>query len=284
LVPGGNLTTPWLVPIEMVLGDADSVLDLSTILVDSGDVLLRDRGRAVEDDGEARDADFNLVEDVETEVGLGARRELDDTVAGSDRDGEAVDASALDKVLDLVRAGVVALLSSDVVLNASKDTELTLDSDVELVGVLDDLLGEGDVLLVGEGRAVDHDVGEAAGDAGDDKVVAVTVVEVEGNRDTLAVSADLLGVLNSTLGHVAEEGLVGIGTGTLRDLEDDRALALSAGSDDGLHLLHVVKVKGRNSKATVNSVAEHLAGVHKTKLLVGNHLCFRSKKKGFLQK
>jgi len=257
---------------DLVLGDADSVLDLSTVLVDGGNVLLGNRRRAVEDNGEAGDADLDLVEDVETEVGLGARRELDHTVAGADGDGKAVNASALDKVLHLVGAGVVALLSSNIVLNASKDTELALNSNVELVRVVDNLLGESNVLVVGKGRTVDHNVGEAALDAGNNKLVAVTVVEVESNGDALAVSADLLGVLDSTLSHVAQKSLVRIGTSTLGNLQDDRALALGAGSDNSLHLLHVVEVKGRNSKPTINSTAEHLTGVHKTKILVGNHL------------
>jgi len=262
---------------DLVLGDADSVLDLSTVLVDGGNMLLRDRRRAVENDGEARDADLDLVEDVKAEVGLGARRELDNTVAGADGDGKTVNTSALDKVLHLVGAGVVALLGSNIVLDASKNTKLTLNSNVELVSILNNLLGKSNVLVIGKSRTVDHDVGETALDAGNNKLVAVTVVKVESNGDSLAVSADLLGVLNSTLSHVTQKSLVSIGTSTLGNLKDNRALALSAGSDNGLHLLHVVEVEGRNSKTAVNSTAEHLTGVHKTKILIRDHLCSSKK-------
>jgi len=258
---------------DLVLRNTDGVLDLATVLVDGLHVLLRDRGRTVENDGEARDALLDLVEDVETEVGLCARGELDDTVAGADGDGEGVDASALDKVDDLVGVGVVAGLGLDIILDTSEDTELTLDGDVELVGVVDDLLGKSDVLLIGKSRTVDHDVAETAGDAVNDELVAVTVVEVESDGDTLVLGIDLLGVLDGTLGHVAEKGLVGVGASTLRDLEDDRALGLDASGDDSLHLLHVVEVEGGDSEALLHGMCEHLLGVDETKILVRNSLC-----------
>jgi len=257
---------------DLVLGDTDGVLDLTTVLVDGLDVLLRNRGRTVENDGEARDALLDLVEDIETEVGLCARGELDDTVAGADGDGEGVDASALDKVDDLVGVGVVAGLGLDIILDTGEDTKLTLDSDVVLVGVLDDLLGESDVILIGKSRAVDHDVAEAEADAVDAELVAVTVVEVESDGDALAVRRDLLGVLDSTLSHVAEEGLVGISASTTGNLQDDRALGLNASSDDSLHLLHVVEIEGRDCEAVLHSASEHLLGVDETKLLVRNSL------------
>jgi len=257
---------------DLVLGDTDGVLDLATELVDGLHVLLRDGGRTVENDGEARDTLLDLVEDIETEVGLGARGELDDTVAGTDGDSEGVDTGALDEVDDLVGVGVVAGLGLDIILDTGKDTELTLDSNVELVGVVDDLLGESDVLLIRKSRAIDHDIAEAAGDAVNDELVAVTVVEVEGDGDTLAISRDLLGVLDGTLSHVTKKGLVSIGTSTTRNLEDDRALGLDTGSDDSLHLLHVVEVESRDSEALLHSMSEHLLGVNKTKLLIRNSL------------
>jgi len=257
---------------DLVLGDTDGVLDLATILVDGLNVLLRNRRRTVENDGEAGDALLDLVEDIETEVGLGARRELDDTVAGTDGDSEGVDASALDEVDNLVGVGVVAGLGLDIILDTSKDTELTLDGDVVLMSVLDNLLGEGNVLLIGKSRAIDHDVAEAAGNAVDAELVAVTMVKVESDGDTLVLRVDLLGVLNSTLGHVTKKSLVSIGTSTTRNLEDDRALGLDASSDDSLHLLHVVEVEGGDSKALLHGMSEHLLGVNKTKLLIRNCL------------
>jgi len=261
---------------DLVLRNTNGVLDLATVLVDGLNVLLRNRRRTVENDGEARDAGLDLVEDIETKVGLGARRELDNTVAGADGDSKGVDTSALDKVDDLIGVGVVAGLSLDIILDTSKDTELTLDSDVVLMSVLDDLLGKSDVLLIRKSRAIDHDIAEAAGDAIDAKLVAVTVIKVESDGDTLAISRDLLGVFNSTLSHVTEEGLVGISTSTTRNLKDNRALSLDASSDDSLHLLHVIEVECRDCEAVLHSTSEHLLGVNKTKILIRNSLCCHS--------
>jgi len=147
---------------DLVFRDTNGVLDLATILVDGLNVLLRNRGRTVENDGEARDTLLDLVEDIETEVGLGARGELDNTVAGTDGDSEGIDTSALDKVNDLIGVGVVAGLRLDIILNTSKDTELTLNSDIKLVSVLDNLLGESDVLLIRKSRTIDHDIAETS--------------------------------------------------------------------------------------------------------------------------
>jgi len=255
---------------DLVLGDTDGVLDLATILVDGLNVLLRNRRRTVENDGEAGDALLDLVEDIETEVGLGARRELDDTVAGTDGDSEGVDASALDEVDNLVGVGVVAGLGLDIILDTSKDTELTLDGDVVLMSVLDNLLGESDVLLIRKSRAIDHDVAEAAGDAIDAELVAVTMIKVKSDGNTLVISRDLLGVFDGTLSHVTKEGLVSISTSTTRNLKDNRALGLDASGDDSLHLLHVVEVESGNSKALLHSMSEHFLGVNKTKLLIRN--------------
>jgi len=259
---------------DLVLRNTDGVLDLATELVDGLDVLLGNGGGAVENDGEAGDALLDLVEDIETQVGLGARGELDDTVAGADGDGEGVDAGALDKVDNLVGVGVVAGLGLDIILDTGKNTELTLDGDVVLMSVLDNLLGKSDVLLIRKSRTVDHDIAEAAGNAVNAKLVAVTMIKVESDGDTLVIRGDLLGVLNGTLSHVTKKSLVSIGTSTTRNLKDNRALGLDASSDDSLHLLHVVEVESGNCKALLHSMSEHLLGVNKTKILIRNCLTF----------
>jgi len=150
---------------DLILWDTNGVLNLTTVLVDGLHVLLRDRGRTVENDGEARDTLLDLVEDIETEVGLGARRELDNTVAGTDGDSKGIDTSALDEVNNLIRVGVVAGLGLNIILDTSKNTELTLDGDVVLMSILDDLLGKSDVLLIRKSRTVDHDIAETVANA-----------------------------------------------------------------------------------------------------------------------
>jgi hypothetical protein len=257
---------------DLVLGDTDGVLNLTTELVDGLYVLLRDRGRTVENDGEARDTLLNFVKDIKTKVGLCARRELDNTVAGTDGDSKGIDTSALDEVNDLIGVGVVAGLRLDIILDTSKDTELTLDGNVVLMSVFDDLLGESDVLLIRKSRAIDHDIAETAGNAINTELITVTMVKVKSNRNTLVFRIDFLGIFNSTLSHVTQKSLVSISTSTTRNLKDNRALCLNTSSDDSLHLLHVVEVESRDSKALLHSMSEHLLGVNKTKILIRNCL------------
>ncbi len=225
----------------------------------------------MEDDGEAGKLLLDLLKDVEAQgrrdedaVGVpGALLglELGAAVAGADGDGEGVDAGLLDEVLNLGGLGVVAVLGRDLVLDAGEHAELAFDGDVVLLGVgeFHDLLGELDVLVVGQARAVDHDRGEAGLDAALAELEAVSVVEVEDDGD---VEAEFFRVFDRALGHVAEHGLVGVLAGAGRDLEDDRALRLDAGRNDGLNLLHVVEVVGRDGVTALYRLLEELDGVY----------------------
>lgn len=257
---------------KLGLRDTDGVWHLAAILVDKGDIVSRDGGRAVENDWEAWELLLDLVEDVEPDLWLGARWELVSTVGCADGDGEGVDTSLGDEVLDLLWLGVDVALGLDIILDASKDTELTLDGDIVRLGVgeVDDLPGEGDVLVVWEVGAIDHDRAEAVLDAGLAELEAVTVVEVEDDWDELVLWVDFLGVLNSTLGHVTEEGLVGVLTGTSGDLEDDWGFSLDGGGDDGLKLLHLGEVVSRDGVAAVHSLREDVLGVDESESLVAD--------------
>ena len=89
------------------------------------------------------------------------------------------------------------------------------------------------------------------------KLVAVTMVKVKYNLRLLP--AKLLCILHSTLGHVAEKCLVGVVAGSLGHLEDNRRLCLCCSLNDGLELLHIVKVECRNGVTTLNCLGDHLA-------------------------
>lgn len=125
---------------ELALGDSYGVLDLSSILVDGGDVLLRDGGGSVENDRESGDPLLNLVEDVKTDFDLLAWFELECSVACADGDGEGVNSSAVDKVLNFAGLGVVVVLRGNLILNSCEDTKLSLNSNSIDVGVLDNIL------------------------------------------------------------------------------------------------------------------------------------------------
>ena len=141
------------------------------------------------------------------------------------------------------------------------------------MSVLDDLLREGHVLVVGESRTVDHHRREAHVDAALAQLERVAVVEVQHDGNVLA---QLLGVLDGALRHVAQQRLVGVFAGARRYLEDHRRRSLDAGRDDRLHLLHVVEVERRDGITAFDGLGEHLAGVHKTQIFVRYHkiVCF----------
>ena len=266
---------------ELGLRNADSVRKLAAELVDRLDLVLRNAGRSVKHDREARKLLLDSLEDVESErrrnelAGLLVdrallTRELVRAVAGADGDGEGVASGLLGELDHLFRLRVVGFCGGDFVLNAGKNAELSLDRDVMLVSIRNDLLRELDVLLERKVGAVDHDARETAVDAALAGFVTVAVVEVKNDLGLLA--AEFLGVFNRALSHVAENRGVRILAGALRDLHDDGRLRLNRCLNDGLHLLHRVEVEGRNSISALDRLCEHLLGVHESEFLVADHL------------
>ena len=232
----------------------------------------------MENDGEARELLLDLGQDVESQwrrnenaVHEGALlgSELVSTMRGTDGDSQRVAASLAGEVDNLLGLGIVRLGSRYLVLHTCQHTELCLYGNVMGMGILYHLLGEGDVLLVGKVRTVNHDRRETVVDAVLAQLEAVTVVEVQHDLGILA--AQFLGILHSTLGQVAQDGTVGIVAGTLRYLHDDGRLALYGCHYDGLHLLHGVEVEGRNSIATSHCLGKHFTGVHQTQFFVTYH-------------
>ena len=65
------------------------------------------------------------------------------------------------------------------------------------------------------------------------------------------------------LGHVAQQGLVGVVTRAFRHLQDDGRLGFDGSHDDGLHLFHIVEVESGDGIAAVHGLGEHFTGVHK---------------------
>ena len=117
-------------------------------------------------DGEAGEFLHNGVENVESQRGrnqlavlvacalLGS--ELVGAVACADRDGEGVATGAGSEVDNLFGVGVGVVVRRNLILNAGKNAELALNSYVVSVSVINNLLSEGNVLLVGEVRTIDH--------------------------------------------------------------------------------------------------------------------------------
>ena len=115
----------------------------------------------MQNDGEAGQTAGDLFQHVETQCGrnqdallvdgalLGS--ELVCTVGSADSDSQGVAAGTGHELFDFLGTGVGSSLSSniDLVLDASQGAQLSLDNDTVVMSVLNDLLGDGDVLLEG---------------------------------------------------------------------------------------------------------------------------------------
>ena len=88
--------------------------------------------------------------------------------------------------------------------------------------------------------------------------------------DLRALPTKFLGILNCSLGHVAEKGLVGIVACALAHLEDNRRLSLCRSLDNGLQLFHVVEVECGDGVTALDGLGKHLAGVYKAKIFKRN--------------
>ena len=234
----------------------------------------------MENDREAGKLLFDFVKNVECErrgheaPGLGIAGallgfELVCAVAGTDGDCEGVASGAGCEVNYFLGTGVVGFLCGNLIFDTCENAELGLYGNVILVCIVNNLLCEGDVLFVRKGGSINHDGAEAHIHAALAKLEAVAVVEME--NDLGMLPAEFLGIFNSTFRHIAEKGLVGIVARTLGNLEDDRALGLCGGLDDGLELLHVVEVESGDGVTALDCLCEHLAGVHKAKIFVIYH-------------
>ncbi len=250
---------------KLLLGDAHRVGHLAAVFVDHLHELLGHGGRAVEHDGEAGKTAGDLLQDVKPQgrrhenallvAGTLGGGELVSAVAGADGDGQGVAPGLLDELLHLLGAGVAGILGGDVdlVLHAGERTKLGLHDDAVVVGVLDDLAGDGDVLGEGLGAGVDHDGGEAAVDAGLAGLKIRAVVQVQGDGDVGALD-------DGGLHQLHKIGVVGVGAGALADLEDQRRVLFPGGLGDALDDLHVVHVESADGVAAVIGFFKHLGG------------------------
>ena len=248
--------------------------------VDGVNLVLRNRRRAVEHDGESRKLLLDLVQDVECQWRRNElaslrvacallRSELVSAVACADRDSQAVATAASSKVDYLFGLCVVTLFGLYLVLNACEYAELSLNGYVVSVSIFNYLLGDADVLLVRKRAAIEHNAGETIVDAVLAELEAIAVVEVKNNLRILAT--EFLGVFYSTLSHIAKDGAVCIVARALADLHDDGRLCLYGSLHDGLHLFECVEVESWDGIAASNCLFEHLTGVHQAEFFVTCH-------------
>lgn len=266
---------------ELFLGDTDSVRKLAAVLVDNLDIFLGNRRRTVEHDGEIGELSLNSLKHVESQwrgnekTGLRVTSalfgsELVSTVRSTNRNSEAVAASAVYEVDNLLRVSVGVVVRANLILNTCEHAELTLDSHVILVCVVHNFLSKRDILLIGEVAAVDHYRREAIVDTVFAKLECIAVVKVK--HDFRFFPTEALGILNSALSHIAEKDRVGIVTRTLGYLKDNRRFCVGSSLDDGLELLHVVEVECGDGITAMHCLGKHLFCVDKAKFLVIYHV------------
>ena len=172
-------------------------------------------------------------------------------------DAQGCDLGALSGVSNLAHA-------DDAVLLAADGADLSLDGQAVVMGQGDQLGGLGDVLVDGVVAAVEHDGGEACGDAGLSALIgAVVQMQGNGNGDAQA------------LVHGLDHGGHGLETGhifasTLRNTEDDGRVHLLRGEQDTLGPLQVIDVELTDCVMTIAGLQQHIGSIyqHRTYLHV----------------
>ncbi len=173
-------------------------------------------------------------------------------MAGADSNSQGVAAGAGSEVNDFFGMGIHGLVGIDgnFVFNAGQGAEFSFNHNAVVMSIFDNLTGQGDVLFIGLGRSVDHNGSETAVDAALAELEAVAMVQMQGDRD--------FGVFDhSSLNQLHQVGVVGIGTGTLGNLQDDGSLQLSGGLGNALDDFHVVDVERADSIAAVIGLLKH---------------------------
>ena len=254
---------------QLLLGNADGVGHLAAVGVNHSNIVLRNRGRAVQNDGETGQTLGNLFQHVETQgrgnqdavlvYGALLGSELVSAVGGADGDRQGVTTGAGNEFLNLFGTGVGSSLSGNVhfVLDTGQRAQLSLNNNAVVVSVLNNLLGDFNVLLEGLGGSVDHNGSEATVDAGLAGLEAVAVVQVQSNGD--------LGAFNhSSFNQLNQVGVVSVGASALGNLQDNRSLFFLTSLGNSLNDFHVVHIESANCVAAVVSLLEHLGSCNKS--------------------
>ena len=139
--------------------------------------------------------------------------------------------------------------------------QLAFDDHAVVVRVLDHLTGQLDVLFQRQMRAVDHNGGEAAVDAGLAGLKIRAVVQMQHDRQ---IHAALLRVQQRRLDQLHEIHVLGIRTRALGDLENDRRLLHRGRLGDALNDFHVVDVERADGIVAFIRLLKHLGRGNKT--------------------
>ena len=250
---------------ELLLGDTYCVRKSAAEGVDLLNELLRNGGSTVKNDWELGKTLSDLLENVKAERRRNENTlcvtsallsgELVSSVGGTDRDSERVNACASNELLNLFGTCIRGMLSNYIVFNACENSELTLNDNAVSVCIFNNLLGEGDVVLEGMMRAVDHNGREASVDAGLADLEICAVVEVKREVDAA--------VLDSGLSESEKVSVLSVLSCTCGNLKDNGGFYFARSLGDSLNNFHVIDVESTDSVAACVSLLEHLFGCNK---------------------
>ena len=138
------------------------------------------------------------------------------------------------------------------IFDTCKTTKLTFYAYAMSVCIINNLLGQLDVVFKAVVRTIDHNGGKSAIDTGLTKLEAVTMVKVKSDRK-VALKKSCLYKLN-------KEVVLCILSCACGNLKNQRGLELCSCLGDTLNDFHVVYVESTNSVAALVSLLKHFFG------------------------
>ena len=201
--------------------------------------------------GETGQALGDFLQHVKAQLRLGAGLELVCAVAGTDGNGQGVTARLGHELLHLLGMRVGGILSTDIhfILNAGQGAQLRFHDNAVVMGILHHLAGDLNVFRERFGGGVDHHRGKAVLNAGLAGLKAVTVIQMQHDRQAC--------LNNSSLYQLFQIGTVGIGARTLGYLKNQGSFQIGRSLSDALNDLHVVDVESTYGITTVIGLFKH---------------------------
>ena len=246
---------------ELLLGNADGILEGAAVGIDDLYIFLRNRGGSVKDDRESGKSSCHFLQNIKAQLGIRAGFEFVSAVAGSDRDRQGINAGPLDKFLDLIGICEHGLVSVhlDRIFDACQCSQLSLYDDAVLMRILGHTSGLLDILLEGMAGIVNHDGSKATVHALFADIEICAVIQVQGN-------GNLRIKLHSSLDQLFQIHGIGVLAGAGGSLQDHRGFQLCSRLGDRLDDLHVVDIECADCIAAIVCLFKHLCSCYQCHL------------------
>ena len=239
---------------KLLFRNADGTGHISAVLVDDAYEFLRNRGGTVQHDRETGQLLGAFFQHVKPELRFCAGLEFVGAVAGADGDSQRVAAGAGCEINNFfwMRIHGFVGFNGNFIFHAGQRAEFCFDHNTVIMRIFNNFTGEGNIFFIGLGRSVDHNGGETAVNTALAELEAVTVVQMQSDRD--------FGIqLNRGFHQLDQVGVVGIGAGPLGNLQNDGSLQLAGSIGNALDDLHVVDVERADCVSAVISFFKHFS-------------------------